>query len=145
MSNINLISNKSIILIDQSYYIFNRYYATYSWYNRRYKDKLDPETIIDNNDFILAFFRHFENDMEKIIKKYKTVKSNIIFCCDCIRTEIWRNDVYKDYKSTRGKKQNFNSMIFILFKNYIINHNYYYCESNKLEGDDITYLIQKKN
>ena len=55
MSLISLISNKPIILIDQSYYIFNRYYATLSWYNRRY-----PETNIDNDEFIIAFFRHLK-------------------------------------------------------------------------------------
>jgi len=139
MSLISLISNKPIILIDQSYYIFNRYYATLSWYNRRY-----PETNIDNDEFIIAFFRHFENDMNKIIKKYKTIKSNIIFCCDCSRIEIWRNDIYKEYKSTRAKKENFNASIFILFRNYISNNNYYFCELDKLEADDITYIIQKK-
>jgi len=144
MSIITLTTNKPIILIDQSYYIFNRYYATFSWYHRRTNVELNPETIIDNDEFILAFFRHFENDMTKLEKKYKTTKANIIFCCDCCRTEIWRNDIYKDYKATRAKKQNFNSQIFILFKNYISNHNYYSCEYDKLEGDDITYLIQRK-
>lgn len=144
MSFVSLTANKPIILIDQSYYIFNRYYATYSWYHRRYEDALDPETIINNDNFIISFFRHFENDMAKLIKKYKTIKSNIIFCCDCCRCDIWRNDIYKDYKSTRAKKQNFNSQIFILFRNYIANHDYYYCEYDKLEGDDITYLVQRK-
>jgi len=144
MSIVSITANKPIILIDQSYYIFNRYYATYSWYQRRYQDELDSETITDNNDFIISFFRHFENDMIKLIKKYKTIKSNIIFCCDCCRTDIWRNEIYNEYKSTRAKKQNFNSQIFILFRNYITNHDYYYCEYDKLEGDDITYLIQRK-
>lgn len=141
--NVSLTSNKPIILIDQSYYIFNRYYATLSWYNRRY-DNVDVDNILNNNDFVISFFRHFENDMIKIVKKFKTVKSNIIFCCDCLRTDIWRNDIYKDYKLTRIKKQNFNSSIFILFRNYISNHDYHYCEFDTLEADDITYIIQKK-
>ena len=144
MSLITLTSSKPIILIDQSYYIFNRYYATFSWYHRRNEDQLDPDTITENSNFILAFFRHFENDMAKLLKKYKTLKSNIIFCCDCSRLEIWRNDIYKDYKMNRAKKQNFNSLIFTFFKNYIANNDYYSCEYDKLEGDDITYLIQRK-
>jgi len=140
MLNVSLTSNKPIVLIDQSYYIFNRYYATLSWYNRKYGEITDME----NSDFIISFFRHFESDMTKVIKKFKTVKSNIIFCCDCSRTDIWRNEIYKDYKSTRVKKQNFNSSIFVLFKNYISNHDYHYCECETLEADDITYIIQKK-
>ena len=144
MSVISLTISKPIVLIDQSYYIFNRYYATYSWYNRRFPDGINYETITENDEFVLAFFRHFENDMAKIIKKFKTIKSNIIFCCDCFRTDIWRNDIYKDYKMTRAKKQNFNTLIFNLFKTYISNHDYYCCDNDKLEADDVTYLIQKK-
>jgi len=142
MLNVSLTSNKPIVLIDQSYYIFNRYYATLSWYTRRYGEVTTD--VIENNDFIISFFRHFENDMVKIVKKFKTLKSNIIFCCDCSRTDIWRNEIYKDYKLTRVKKQNFNSSIFVLFKNYISNHGYHYCECDTLEADDITYIIQRK-
>jgi len=137
-------NTKSIILIDQSYYIFNRYYATYNWYRRQNEEELDYNNIDENSEFILAFFKHFENDMKKIIKKYKTIKSNIIFCIDCSRCEIWRNELYPNYKITRNKKTNFNSIIFTLFSNYITNYNYNYCECEKLEADDITYLIQKK-
>jgi len=141
--NIAIVPNKPIILIDQSYYIFNRYYATYNWYRRRY-DELDYENINENSDFILAFFRHFENDMKKLTKKYKTVKTNIIFCIDCCRCDIWRNEIYADYKMSRNKKTNFNSIVFILFKNYISNYDYNYCEYNNLEADDIVYLIKRK-
>lgn len=143
MLNIPLISSKAIILIDESYYVFNRYYATCNWYNHQNKEKLDFDNIDNNTDFIMSFFRHFENDIKKILKKYKTVKSNIIFCQDCSRCEIWRNILYQDYKSTRNKKENFNSNMFILFKNYISNNDYNYCESNNLEADDITYIIQR--
>jgi len=142
--NIPIITSKPIILIDQSYYLFNRYYATFNWYNYQKKDEIDYDNIENNTDFIMAFFRHFENDMKKIIKKFKTVKSNIIFCLDCSRCEIWRNKIYKEYKGTRTKKENFNAIIFNLFKNYISNNDYIYCESDNLEADDITYIIQKK-
>jgi 5'-3' exonuclease len=142
--NITLNSSKAIILIDQSYYIFNRYYATYNWYKRQSEEDFDHINITDNKSFILAFFRHFENDLTKLTKKFKTVKSNIVFCIDCSRADIWRNDIYPNYKITRTKKSNFNSVIFTLFKNYITNYNYNYCEYNNLEADDITYLVQKK-
>lgn len=144
MSNISLTITKPIILIDQSYYIFNRYYATFSWYNRRNNEEFNYDKIDENTEFIMAFFRHFENDMKKLIKKYKTVKNNILFCCDCSRVDIWRNEIYAGYKSNRTKKENFNSIIFNLFKNYISNNDYYYLELDGLEADDITYIIQRK-
>lgn len=143
--NITLTSTKPIILIDQSYYIFNRYYATYNWYKRQTDEiEFNHENIDENNSFILAFFRHFENDIIKLTKKFKTNKNNIIFCIDCSRCDIWRNDIYPNYKITRTKKTNFNSIIFTLFQNYITNNNYNYCSFDKLEADDITYLLQKK-
>jgi 5'-3' exonuclease len=78
------------------------------------------------------------------MKKYKTYKSNIILCNDCFRSDIWRNDIYKGYKETRLKKSNFDSQIFVLFKNYVSNNSYNYCELDKLEADDIVYLLQEK-
>lgn len=139
-----IINNKPIILIDQSYYIFNRYFASLSWFRRQTDKELDYDNLTKNDDFILAFFRHLENDMKKLIKKFKTTKSNIIFCIDCCRSEIWRNELFKDYKMGRLKKSNFDSQIFILFKTYISNNDYNYCELGNLEADDITYLLQKK-
>ena len=144
MAIINLNNSKPIIFIDQSYYVFNRYYATNSWFKRRNTEIIDFKKIEDNTEFIMAFFRHFESDIIKIIKKFKTIKSNIVFCCDCFRADIWRNEIYQDYKSNRAKKQNFNSIMFNLFKNYISNNNYNYCECDNLEADDITYIIQKQ-
>ena len=71
MLNVSLTSNKPIVLIDQSYYIFNRYYATLSWFNRRYGEVTTD--VIENNDFIISFFRHFENDINRVLEK----KANI--------------------------------------------------------------------
>jgi len=141
MTSIQLNINKPIIIIDQSYYIFNRFYATLNWFKRKNEEDIPDE---NNKEFILAFFKHFESDMNKLMKKYKTTQTNIIFCIDCSRSNIWRNDIYIEYKTTRVKKTNFNSEIFTLFKNYIINNNYHYCECDNLEGDDIVYLVQNK-
>ncbi len=91
---INVCSSKPIVIIDQSYYIFNRYFATISWFRRKTPDMTISEDIIDNEEFILAFFRHFEGDVKKILKKYKTIKTNIVFSVDCSRMDIWRNEIY---------------------------------------------------
>ena len=142
-SIISVLKNKPIVLIDESYYIFNRYYATCSWFKRK-NNELDHDNIIENKEFIISFFRHFDADMKKITKKFKTVKENIIFCVDCCRADIWRNVYYDQYKATRAKKNNFNSEIFAIFKNYIHQNQYQYCECDNLEADDIAYLLQKK-
>jgi 5'-3' exonuclease len=116
-----------------------------SWFRKQIdEDELDFNKLTQNDEFILAFFRHFENDITKLIKKFKTIKGNIILCNDCNRSEIWRNDIYRGYKESRGKKSNFDSQIFVLFKNYIMNNSYNYCELDNLEADDVAYLLQEK-
>jgi 5'-3' exonuclease len=132
-----------IVLIDNSYYIFYRYFATLCWF-RKQNDEIDHANIMNNKEFIVAFFKHFEADVKKITKKYKTVKDNIIFCIDCPRSNIWRNDIYDKYKKSRLKKDNFNSDIFTLFEDYLKNNNFINCNYDHLEADDIVYLLQYK-
>jgi 5'-3' exonuclease len=144
MSEIILSSKSSAIIIDNSYYIFNRYYATLRWFKQRQPDIIiDHDDIINNKEFIVAFIKHFETDMTKLVKKFKTVKTNIIFCADCPRSLIWRNEIYDKYKQSRIKKANFNSNIFELFENYLKANNFKCCNFDNLEGDDVVYLLQK--
>lgn len=145
MSNITVNSSKPIILIDNSYYIFNRYFATIRWFKQRETDiDLNPDTIIQNKEFMIAFIKHFEADIKKLTVKFKTIKDNIVFCLDCPRSSIWRNTFYDKYKQTRIKKDNFNSDIFNIFEDYLNSNNYKLCKYDTLEADDIVYLIQKK-
>ena len=138
-------SKKNIILIDNSYYIFNRYFATVRWFKQRKEDyEIIHDKIIENKEFMIAFIKHFETDVKKIISKFKTIKSNIIFCLDCPRCNIWRNSIYDKYKQSRVKKDNFNSDIFMIFEEYLNNNNYKTCKYDNLEADDVVYLIQKK-
>jgi len=145
MSSIIVSKTHPIILIDNSYYIFNRYFATVRWFKQREEDcELNHEKIIENKEFIIAFIKHFEADMKKLTKKFKTNKSNIIFCIDCPRGEIWRNQFYDKYKQSRIKKDNFNSDIFDLFENYLNINKFQVCKYDNLEADDIVYLMQKQ-
>ena len=95
MAEIIVAKTHPIILIDNSYYIFNRYFATVRWFKQRQEDfEINHEDIIQNKEFIIAFIKHFEADIKKLTKKFKTIKENIIFCIDCPRSTIWRNNIY---------------------------------------------------
>ena len=145
MIEIKVSNSRSIILIDNSYYIFNRYFATVRWFKQRNPEmEIDHEKIIENKEFLIAFIKHFEGDMKKLLRKFKSIKSNIVFCIDCPRSTIWRNSIYDKYKLTSINKNNFNSDIFDLFENYLYSNNYITCRYENLEADDIVYLIQKK-
>ena len=62
-------------------------------------DDLNPDLIV-----LAGFMRILT---EKLTKKFKTIKENIIFCIDCPRSTIWRNIIYDKYKQSRIKKDNY--------------------------------------
>jgi len=130
---VTLNKNKPIILIDASYYVFYRYFATTKWYNIQKKTFTEAE-------FNKSFLSHVESDIKKIIKKWKTVTTNIIYCIDCGRSKIWRNEYFKEYKSSRVLNNNFNQNIFNVFYNHIFQNRYNSINLDKLEADDIVYL-----
>lgn len=134
---ITLKKSKPIILIDSSYYVFYRYFATYKWYTMQKKE-------FDEQTFNESFIKHMSSDIKKLTKKWKTDINNIVFCCDCPRSKIWRNDIYKGYKITRQQNQNFNQNIFNVFKNNIETNNYNIINIDRLEADDIIYLMHSK-
>ena len=136
------LNKNNIILIDSSYYVFHRYFATYRWFSFQNID-VSVDNIVENDVFITAFYKHINNDIKKICKKWNTNKDNIVFCVDCQRTEIWRNDIYNTYKATRTQKNNFNKKIFSIFNEYIDLLNFKYISQDRLEGDDVIYLSQK--
>jgi len=136
------LNNNNIILIDSSYYVFHRYFATYRWFSFQNID-VSVDDIVDNEIFITAFYKHINNDIKKLCKKWNTNKDNIVFCVDCQRTEIWRNDIFNTYKATRTQKNNFNKKIFSIFNEYINSLNFKYISQERLEGDDVIYLSQK--
>lgn len=142
MNIVSLNKNNNIILIDCSYYIFHRYFATYRWFSFQ-KIDVDINDIVENDIFINAFYKHINNDIKKICKYWKTTKDNIVLCNDCLRSDIWRNDLYDKYKSTRTQKTNFNKKIFHIFGEYIKQLEIKNLSSDRLEGDDIVYITQK--
>lgn len=144
MNIIKLNKYNNIVLVDCSYYIFHRYFATMRWYKFQ-KDyiEIDVTKNIDNQVFINAFYKHMENDIKKICKIWKTTRNNIVLCNDCLRSDIWRNDLYDKYKATRNQKNNFNKHIFSIFNEYIKKIGLQSIQSDRLEGDDIIYLTHK--
>jgi 5'-3' exonuclease len=141
--NISINKKKPVVIIDGSYYVFYRYFATYRWFSFQ-KKEFDINSITESDEYIESFLKHMDSDFKKILKKWNTDINNIIICSDCYRSEIWRNDIYKNYKGTRVQNINFNTKIFPIFNEYITKKNIKKITFDRLEGDDIIYLIQKK-
>lgn len=142
MQKIKLTKNTNVILVDASYYVFYRYFATYRWFTFQNITHA-PEDMINNKVFMDAFYKHVHNDLNKVYKKWSSNINNIVFCMDCMRCDIWRNDLYKDYKALRHQNQKFDRRIFPLFYDYISSLKIQTLNSERLEADDIIYLTQK--
>ena len=149
------------LLIDLSYACFNKFYAT-----KKYYSLSKPEISLDNVEtwhevpgFIEQFTKSFKKDIFNIKKKLNINWNQIIFAKDCARKNIWRNEIYQDYKGTRDemhKKQKFNGgEIFVymyntLIPNLIKEYGVKLISCQNAEGDDIIavltkYLVENKN
>ena len=139
MFNLYLNNDKPIVLIDCSYYIFHRYYATTRWFKFRGVD-IEPQQL--SQEFIEAFTDHYHKDIDKIVKKFKTIKSNIYMCIDCLRCDIWRNEYCLNYKGTRIHTDSFNRDIFDIFKTKITDITQ--IQFKHMEADDVVAIIHKQ-
>lgn len=96
--------NPTFIFVDASYYCFYRYFALQQWWKNAFPDEpLDDP--YQNEKFVEKFKKTFVENLEQIPKKLKIhkdpVKPILIVGKDCKRENIWRNDLFKDYKSNR--------------------------------------------
>jgi len=147
-------SETVFIFIDGSYYCFHRYYALLQWWKNAFPDELleDPNK---NNIFVDKFKKTFIENIQQITKKLKISKSIqpiLLVGKDCKRENIWRKELFSDYKGTRVYDEKFMGVPFFqmayenkLFElggvKTILKH-------SRLEADDciaisVKYLINK--
>jgi 5'-3' exonuclease len=152
-----------IILVDVSYVIFYRFFATLKWYSLVYKedynkikDTLTNYNWLDNNIFITKLEKIFFKSIIDLFDKQLFNETNIYFCFDAIdNNNVWRKQIFENYKINRinlCNKYNLNSVfnhiynIIISIKNTnIINYytfnNINSIRHNNLEADDIIACI----
>lgn len=161
MHQLKISTKTPIVLVDCSYYIFYRYYATYNSF--KFRNNRHPVLSIKSDDehdqvsiggegngeseceddtrvFLESFEKHFQDDLKKIKKRFS---SNIVMCVDCLREDIWRKKLFPEYKEGRKHKENFHRGIFDQFKNKI-NNKVIQISHPSLESDDIIAILHKR-
>jgi 5'-3' exonuclease len=100
--------NPTFIFVDGSYYCFYRYFALLQWWKNAYPEE-PLEDPMKNDKFVEKFKKTFVENLEQIPKKLKIhknpVKPIMIVGKDCKREQIWRNELFKDYKANRGNSE----------------------------------------
>lgn len=127
------------LFIDLSYFIFYIYYARKKYFE--FQEKC-IDNLINNEEFLEGFSK-FNLKIEQIKKKLKLPKETIvIFGKDCRRKEIWRNEIYPDYKKSRKENNEVGDFFMYTYKNII--NNYTYIDNNNCEADDIIGILTKE-
>ena len=146
---------KNLILIDTSYTLFHRYFATLRWlslaHNDIYKEYINNVEYnwIENKIFSEKYEKLYIEGIIKLVGKKVYKNCNIIFCMDTPKEQVWRTELKCDYKGDRfdmSQKTNllptfrytYNTIIPNLLKN---NNNMFKMKLNKLEADDIIATI----
>lgn len=130
---------ETYLFIDLSYFIFYLYYS-----KKKYLEcqKMDTENLI-NNKYFLELFSNFEKKIEEIKKKLKLDNNiKIIFAKDCRRKDIWRNEIFPNYKQNRKINVEVGDFFLYTYNNIIEKYNY--IEMEKCEADDIIGILTKE-
>lgn len=161
MSNVLSVSSKGpIILIDGSYFVFHRFYATLKWYKFR-NESIKVSNCMDTIEFTDAIKKHTIANIEKLRKKWANIKEGakrkirkdwegvpVWFAIDCKRSNIWRTNIVNDYKATRdqnSERDDFDSRVFdIIYSLLKDSIGISMLEIESLEADDIVALTHKR-
>ena len=101
------IHNPTFIFIDGSYFCFYRYHSLLTWWKNAYPEEIDIlQDPYKNDKFVDKFKKTFIDNVQKIPKNLKLDKSInpiIIVGKDCKRENIWRNQLFPNYKANRAQ------------------------------------------
>jgi len=108
MEAISSAEPESLVFIDGSYFCFYRYHSMLKWWKFAH-----PETPLDdpfvNPVFMQTFKKTFAQTIHDMCKHLKlhTEKTVMLVGKDCKREDIWRHELYPNYKGTRPKDDGF--------------------------------------
>ncbi len=144
-----------LILVDTSYTSFYRFFATIRWYSFAYPDefkeyKSDPKYDWKTNKiFIEKYEKMYLDSIIKLIKKKVWDKSQILFCMDSPKADLWRTQIHCDYKGDRVDlslkhdfKPTFEYTYSTMIPNFIKTYpNIKSLRVEKMEADDLIAII----
>ncbi len=93
------------ILIDGSYFIYHRYFSLKTWWNNA-KRETETDIPCENERFIEKFKTTCKSKIVELVKRYsKESKPIIMIGKDCPSKEIWRREIFPEYKFGRKKDE----------------------------------------
>ena len=120
------------------YYIFYRFHALLSWWKHSKPDTPLNDDPFTNDEFKSQFIKMFVSKKDDIFKKLKIKSALIVAALDCPRKDIWRNEIYCDYKMGRVCNKNVGGAFKLVFEEELFKRMgaHIVVKHPKLEADD---------
>lgn len=91
-----------MLLIDTSYLVFYRCFALKIWMGKAKPEiNLECDDLLAVPEFMEKYRSTFLTTIEKIMKREGQKMSDVIFLRDCSSVNVWRRQVFGDYKGNR--------------------------------------------
>lgn len=100
MQRVELLPDAPVVLLDWSFFVFWRFFATKSWHQRKGTPMEEP--LEQNAEFIQDFKRTFVRTVETLRRKYGAPRTNVVALMDSPRATLWRKQVLPTYKDNRN-------------------------------------------
>lgn len=132
------------VVIDLGYLLFYRYHASMRWIEFQKDEAADATNV----EYVIPIFRkHLDAQLTKLAKKFKKEAgaggAKFLFCKDERQCDVWRKDLYPEYKANRGVA---NDMVHVLKEvlfEVVSSYGQVY-GSPRLEADDVAYLLVRR-
>ena len=140
----------NFVIIDSSYLVFYRFYATILWYKRANRDVDTSGDYSWHTDktYLEKYKKIFFTSIQGLIKRFNVPYSNIIFALDCPRADIWRMPRIETYKANRDDTQKSSSISHIFKYTYntvlpelIERYDVKMLKISRAEADDVAAVI----
>ena len=137
--------DKTVVLVDLSYYVIYRYHALHKWFDM-------SDTPCDETTFLAKYEKLFVSHLHNMTKKLKVSPTNVVLVGDCPRRDIWRMGICAEYKASRDEyweKNPIKENISPLIKQSIIptlvqTKGFQHISVARLEADDVVYCIKRR-
>lgn len=98
-------ATRPIVLVDWSYFVFWRFFATHSWFSRAMAEATSTADLHENAAFVDAFKKHSLDALRGFRTKYGAPAGNVVALLDAPRATLWRTAVLPTYKANRDAKR----------------------------------------
>ena len=106
MNNIHYLIDCSYVIIFTANSTFKYYISEYNVNDANFGPDYD---VMLDEEFAYLFEQNLIKNINNTCQKIFPIlnKSNYVFCIDCPRKDIWRKQIYTDYKINRDNNKSF--------------------------------------